>query len=60
MEWKRSSRCSADSPQCVEVAIDGDVIYMRDSNAADVTYLAFTGEEWATFLIGAKAGEFDF
>ena len=57
MEWKRSSRCAADSPQCVEVSVDGSMIFLRDSKAPD-SLLTFTREEWAAFVAGLKAGEF--
>ena len=75
MDWKRSSRCAADSPQCVEVAwqsasdcVSGDcveaslrdgMVRVRDSKDPDGPMLTFTPAEWEAFLAGAKAGEFD-
>jgi hypothetical protein len=42
------------------VALTGDVIGVRDSkDGGHGPVLAFTEAEWATFLTGAKAGEFD-
>lgn len=57
--WAKSSFCG--SGACVEVAqaADGHRL-VRDSKNPDVPPLRFTGEEWASFLDGAKAGEFDF
>ncbi|SDG51231.1 DUF397 domain-containing protein [Pseudonocardia oroxyli] len=54
----RSSFCSAGS--CVEVSHGpGETVRIRDSKDP-VTRLAFTGVEWADFVAGVKAGEFDF
>ena len=57
--FRRSSFCNAGD--CVEVAPLGDGrIAIRDSKDNRRTQLVFTREEWATFLRGAKTGEFDF
>ena len=60
MRWLRSSRCSADSPQCVDVAFlpDGSVA-VRDSKRPDLIAHMFTADEWDAFIAGAKDGEFD-
>jgi hypothetical protein len=55
--WTRSTFCS--DSNCVEVGQDGDQVLMRDSKHPDTAPLAFTRDEWAAFLEGAKAGEFD-
>jgi len=44
---------------CVEVAIREDAIGVRDSKDSSKTTLCFTVEEWAAFVEGVKAGEFD-
>lgn len=56
-EWTKSSRCAADSPQCVEVkqSPNGTVV-VRDRDGDKVF---FAPEEWAPFVEGVKAGEFD-
>ena len=56
--FRRSSYCHNGS--CVEVALgdDGSAL-VRDSRDPDGPTLAFTADEWADFLRGAKAGEFD-
>lgn len=61
MDWVQfvsSSFCSLGS--CVEVGrlIDGSVA-VRDSKAPGEPVLVFTGGEWADFLAGARAGDFD-
>ena len=56
--FRKASDCSDKS--CVEVAITADVIGVRDSkDNGRGPVLAFTPEEWATFLTGARKGEFD-
>lgn len=53
----RSSLC--DSGSCVEIAIpEGqDLVVVRSSQSRDS--VVFTKFEWAAFIKGAKAGEFD-
>lgn len=57
-DWIKSSSAGHGLP-CIEVAAlpDGGVAlrYSRDP----ATVLRFTAAEWAAFLDGAKAGEFD-
>jgi hypothetical protein len=56
MTWTRSSAC--DFGNCVEVRhVDGHV-EVRDNTAPD-DVLHITPADWAAFLVGAKAGEFD-
>lgn len=55
--WRRSSRCSTQS--CVEVEHLGDTVRVRDSKLADSPVLTYSQPEWADFLAGVKAGEFD-
>lgn len=50
----RSSFCADGS--CVEVDICPNVVYVGNDNSE---YIAFTREEWAAFIAGVKAGEFD-
>jgi hypothetical protein len=56
--WKKSSKCAADSPQCVEVFRRGALYSVRQSIDPG-TVLQFTASEWDAFIAGAKAGEFD-
>jgi ABC-type amino acid transport substrate-binding protein len=60
--WEKSSR-SAQNGHCVEVArLSADSIGVRDSKdtAPGRPVLVFARQEWAGFLQGIKAGDFDF
>ena len=57
MFWFRAPFC--ENGTCVEVASAGDGVAMRDSKDQDGPMLRFTRAEWAAFLSGAKAGDFD-
>jgi hypothetical protein len=56
--FRRSSFCSLSG--CVEVGrlSDGRVA-VRDSKNRELPALIFSRGEWAEFLAGARAGEFD-
>ena len=56
--WRRSRYC--ESAECVEVAATAGYISMRDSKDPDRRVLRFTAGEWAAFVAGVRAGEFDF
>lgn len=55
--WRRSSRCGGSN--CVEVAMRGEGIAVRDSKRPDSPVLTYDREEWLDFLAGVKNGEFD-
>lgn len=57
-DWRKSSFCSANS--CVEVLplVAGSVA-VQDSKHPDDPPLVFGAGEWAAFVAGVKAGEFD-
>ena len=55
--WLRGGPCEAGT--CVEVASVGEGVAVRDSKDQNGPILRFTPQEWAAFLAGAKAGEFD-
>jgi len=58
-EFRVSSFCSFGS--CVEVGRTPDgAVLVRDTKNRAQQALAFTEEEWAAFVAGVKAGEFDF
>jgi hypothetical protein len=42
----------------IEVAFNGDSIFVRKSNESDGAVLTFTKAEWRAFLIGADRTEF--
>ncbi|GAB1644380.1 DUF397 domain-containing protein [Krasilnikovia sp. MM14-A1259] len=57
-KWFKSSRSSGNGA-CVEVAIVGDGVAVRDTKDRDSGTLAFTHQEWHAFVDGVKRGEFD-
>ena len=44
--WRRVRRC--DTGSCIEVAFDGDTVWIRNSDRPDVCVKA-TREEWSIF-----------
>jgi hypothetical protein len=44
---------------CVGVALDHDEVRVVDTKIDDAPALRFTPDEWAAFVAGVKAGEFD-
>lgn len=57
--WRKSRYSSGNGGNCVEVALVGDTVAVRDSKDPNGPVLTFTRAEWAAFLAGAKDGEFD-
>ncbi len=57
LQWIKASR-SCGTGACFELALDGDLIALRNSRNPGVV-LHYTSEELAAFLDGAKRGEFD-
>ena len=58
LQWVKAS-ASAGNGNCVEVTRLHDGIGVRDSKDPHGPVLRYTPQEWAAFLDGAKAGEFD-
>jgi hypothetical protein len=58
LAWRRSSRCESGS--CVEVALAGDGVAIRDSKHPGGANLLFTRGEWEAFVEGVRAGDFEF
>lgn len=54
--WRKSARCEAHN--CVEVAKRTDEVAIRNSAVPDAQ-LTFARSEWAAFLSGVRAGQFD-
>lgn len=54
---RTSSHCSDGA--CVGVAIDRGEVTVVDTKAGEGPTLRFTPAEWAAFVAGVKAGEFD-
>ncbi|GAA5076887.1 DUF397 domain-containing protein [Thermocatellispora tengchongensis] len=57
-EWFKAS-FSDNGGGCVEVAIGDDGVAVRDSKDPSGPVLRFTDLEWAAFIAGVHAGEFD-
>jgi Domain of unknown function (DUF397) len=59
--WHKSTY-SGNQGGCVEVAdLDDGRVAVRDTKQhGQGPILIFTSHEWSTFILGAKAGEFDF
>lgn len=53
----RSSFCNGNG--CVEVAVTTTGVWLRDGKETDTQPHRFSIEEWAAFIAGVKAGEFD-
>lgn len=59
-DYRTSSYSSDQGGNCVQVAtLPSGERLVRDSKDPDGAVLTFTPAEWAAFLLGAKAGEFD-
>ncbi|WP_212845431.1 DUF397 domain-containing protein [Catellatospora sp. IY07-71] len=54
--WVKSSYC--DSSACVEVALAGQEIAVRDGKNPQGPVLRFSRQEWQTFVAGVGAGDF--
>lgn len=58
--WQKSTYSGGNGGACVEVAVLPDgARAVRDSKDTDGPKLAFGEDEWAAFMAGMKAGEFD-
>jgi uncharacterized protein DUF397 len=49
-EWRISSRCAADSPQCVEVSVGGVETRVRDTKGPNDRILNIPGGNWTQFV----------
>jgi hypothetical protein len=57
--WIISSRSTGNGGSCVQARRHAGLIEVRNSKAPAGGTVRFTTEEWASFLDGAKKGEFD-
>jgi hypothetical protein len=55
--WRKST--ASGGSECVEVALVGPFVLVRQSERPAEPPLAFSRAQWAAFLIGARNGEFD-
>jgi hypothetical protein len=57
--FRKSTYSGGANANCVEVALMADGVRVRDSKDRGGPILRFTFSEWAAFIAGAQAGEFD-
>jgi Domain of unknown function (DUF397) len=57
--WRKSSRSPDGPPGCLECAVVGGRVGVRDSNDPTGPMLTFGRRTWGEFIAGVKAGEFD-
>lgn len=57
MTWQKATACDVGAT-CVWVDITDDAVLMQGDDP-DGPMLQFTHAEWAAFVAGARAGEFD-
>jgi hypothetical protein len=55
--WRTSTFCDLNG--CVEVALLDNQVAVRDAKDKASPILLFTPREWAAFITGVRAGEFD-
>jgi hypothetical protein len=55
--WVKSSLCA--NGDCVEVALIGEQVLVRESKNPSSPVLRFELNEWMAFLSGVRRGEFD-
>ncbi len=59
LDWRKST-FSDGAQDCVEVAQSGDTTHVRDTkDNGKGPVLSFNPTEWAAFVAGVHAGEFD-
>ena len=57
-DW-RKAQASVGNGACLEAAPGGGAVWVRDSKDPGGPILGFTRQQFADFLDGCKAGEFD-
>jgi uncharacterized protein DUF397 len=57
--WRKSSRSPDGPPGCLECAIVGERVGVRDSHDPTGAVLVFGRRAWSDFVAGVKLGEFD-
>lgn len=58
MRWRKAS-ASASNGMCVELATDGEQVFVRDSKDRAGATLALTPDTWRELLDAARTGELD-
>lgn len=58
-DFRKSSFSNSSGSHCLLVAEKAGIVAVRDSKDPSKTTLVFNRDEWAAFVNGVKAGEFD-
>lgn len=56
LTWRKSSKSQQNN--CVEVAVQPDAVFIRDSKDRSGHVLQFSHDDWSAFLAAVKSGEF--
>lgn len=56
LAWFKSSYSGNEGGACVEVAVEPDMVHIRDSKTPTRAQLAFHATDWATFVRYATQG----
>ncbi|SFF51400.1 protein of unknown function [Actinacidiphila alni] len=56
-KWFKSSYSGGANTDCVEVAVSGDGLLVRDSKDAEGPVLGFSRDAWGAFLREVRGGE---
>jgi len=59
LAFRKSSFSQYTWNRCVEVAMQKDLVTVRDSKKPDGSILEFTPDEWRAFVSGVKNEEFN-
>ena len=57
--WRKSSRSSGGSGQCVEVAVTSAAVGVRDTKNRAAGHFEVSPAQWEAFTGKVKAGDFD-
>jgi hypothetical protein len=58
-QWRKSSFSGGGGNGCVEVAFLPAEVAVRDTKDRSLAPHRFAADEWAAFLAGVRAGQFD-
>ena len=56
--WFKSSR-SAPTSHCVEISLQPETVFVRDSKDAAGPVLRFAAADWTGFIAAVRCGDFD-
>lgn len=59
LTWRKSSFSGSNGGDCVEIADNGALLFVRNSKLLTAGQIPFTRSELSAFIAGCKAGEFD-